>query len=832
MPENQVTIKIIGDASNLKSELNSVKAHGAGMFAGLGANLKTAMMIGAGAIGVAVGAGKLFYESWQKVDEGLDNVISKTGVTGAAARDMEKHFKNVAGKTAADMGLIGKVMGQVGAQLNLSGKPLETVTKGLVDMGNWSKIDATVLSTEFSKAVTDWSIRAKDMPLALDKFTVASQKTGANIGNLMSMMYKFGSPIRQLGFSFDETLALLANFEKAGVNTELVMGSMRIALGRMAREGEPVQETFRRIVGEIKNTGDVSKANRLAIELFGARAGPDMAAAIREGRFEVGKLVKQIGDAQGATAKTTKATEDFAEQYQKLKNRIMIALEPLGRFIMEGLNKLIDVALPVVNWLSKMSRSFNDNANTISTILAPAFNKIKDAIERNRPWIGHIINDFKRFLTEVKPAIEIFGAALAAVFIAISYVLRGIGPLIYTLVNIFRFMANTFSLIVGILSGDTQRIKTSFFNLGESAKGIVAGMFNIILAIFGTNLQSLKLKTQEALESVRAKIKEKMDAARIHFSQAMTEMGNRGNAERARIGTIFHFLGEDIRGKIDIIRNRAPGWGRDLLARFGGGIRSMFGVVWQAIIDLGEKIRQAIVGVIERARSWGRSVAAAIKDGILSFLGIGRRGGGGGGQGDNEMAGIEGSILSSALSWVWNNLGLLAGDSQSVAKWGLSPTTASMAAAVLRMFPGARITSGYRSRDTIPGPRVSLHTKGKAVDIAGSWSTMQSIYNYIKATGDPRVKELIFNRRIWSPRTGEHAYRGSNPHTDHVHLGTGDNEMAAIASAVKSVVINHVTNIIVQPGAVVISAKDLNEMKSVSEFFERLPQAFNAEVLT
>lgn len=45
-----------------------------------------------------------------------------------------------------------------------------------------------------------------------------------------------------------------------------------------------------------------------------------------------------------------------------------------------------------------------------------------------------------------------------------------------------------------------------------------------------------------------------------------------------------------------------------------------------------------------------------------------------------------------------------------------------------------------------------------------------SIANTLVVYRDPRIKYIIWNRRIWSPDLGWRAYDGPNPHTTHVHL--------------------------------------------------------------
>lgn len=40
----------------------------------------------------------------------------------------------------------------------------------------------------------------------------------------------------------------------------------------------------------------------------------------------------------------------------------------------------------------------------------------------------------------------------------------------------------------------------------------------------------------------------------------------------------------------------------------------------------------------------------------------------------------------------------------------------------------------------------------------------------LTASGDNRIKYIIWNRRIWEPGSGWQPYHGANPHTQHLHL--------------------------------------------------------------
>ncbi len=56
-------------------------------------------------------------------------------------------------------------------------------------------------------------------------------------------------------------------------------------------------------------------------------------------------------------------------------------------------------------------------------------------------------------------------------------------------------------------------------------------------------------------------------------------------------------------------------------------------------------------------------------------------------------------------------------------------------------------------------------THDPAGGLDGHW-----LARVLVASGDSRIKYIIWDRRIWTPGVGLKAYTGSNPHTKHLHL--------------------------------------------------------------
>jgi hypothetical protein len=83
---------------------------------------------------------------------------------------------------------------------------------------------------------------------------------------------------------------------------------------------------------------------------------------------------------------------------------------------------------------------------------------------------------------------------------------------------------------------------------------------------------------------------------------------------------------------------------------------------------------------------------------------------------------------------------------------------------------------GIWSKRNIAGTNTpSQHSMGNAIDWHGKKGTgdpvMQKLANWLVKNADIiQAQNIIYNRKIWNPSQGWHAYSGVSPHTDHVHV--------------------------------------------------------------
>ena len=290
-----------------------------------------AMLAGIAVVGAgAAAATKALYSIGETFDDVADTIRTGTGATGRELDALTKSAKNVGKSVPADFKDVGVAIADVNKRLGLTGKPLEDVSAQFLELSRITGTDVASNIENVSRVFGDWGVAAEDQGAKLDYLFKVSQSTGAGIDDLSQKVVKYGAPMRQFGFSFEESAALMGKFAQEGVNTETVMGGLRAGLGKLSKAGKDPAKAFKDITEQIKSAGTVGEANAIAIETFGQRAGPDLAAAVREGRLDLDELTKSLGESNETIMQAGTDTMDFSEQWQLFKNEAMVGLEPLA----------------------------------------------------------------------------------------------------------------------------------------------------------------------------------------------------------------------------------------------------------------------------------------------------------------------------------------------------------------------------------------------------------------------------------------------------------------------------------------------------------------------
>ena len=355
------------------------------MFGGKFSGKLGTLMKGAGAAVLGYLAFDTLVDSFAEVESGFNKVIIATGATGDAAKELQDVYTNVAGSVTGSFDDIGAAVGELNTRFGLQGDALEEASEAAMKYAKVNGVDAVTAIQDVSRMMNNAGISADQYSHVLDVMTVAAQQSGIDVGKLANSVTENAASFRQLGFSTEESIAMLAQFEKAGVNSSQVLAGMKKGVAEWAKEGKSAQQGFADFVAGIQD-GSITSAD--AIDLFGSRAGVAMYDAAKQGQLSWDDMFAAISEgSDGALDQvyndTLTAQEKFDILGKKVQTGFYEIIEPLVDAILPYMDEIIEGIGIGIDWL------VND--------VAPKVKFVGDVIVNVIDFIKQLVDWFEPF---------------------------------------------------------------------------------------------------------------------------------------------------------------------------------------------------------------------------------------------------------------------------------------------------------------------------------------------------------------------------------------------------------------------------------------------------
>ncbi|EHZ9207510.1 phage tail tape measure protein [Enterococcus faecalis] len=435
-----------------------------------------------------VAAGAASIKAFNEVDGGLDIVVAKTGATGDELDSLEQSFRNLASEAPDTFEDVGIAIGEVNTRLGFTGDKLEQAAGDFLTFAYVNGVDLNDSIALVTRAMGDAGIEADKYNQVLDYLTVAGQKSGISVDKLAENLAKYGAPMRALGIDTKNAIALFAGWEKAGVNTEIAFSGMKKAISNWGKEGKDAGVEFKNVMQQIKDAPDIASATSLAIEAFGAKAGPDLADAIQGGRFEVDEYIKALENADGAMNETFDNMVDPPDDVVVLMNNLKLMLNDLGQAI---LTAAVPVIKNLIDHLKNLQEWFNN--------LSPEAKQLIVVIGGIAAAVGPVLVVLGTLASSISSLIPVIAFIASPIGLVIAAIAAWVAVIViaYNKVGWFRDFINTsFKVIKDIVVGvfkvlaDTTKSTFDFITgfIGGAMDGavkIISDYVNAITRVFG-----------------------------------------------------------------------------------------------------------------------------------------------------------------------------------------------------------------------------------------------------------------------------------------------------------------------------------------------------------
>ncbi|PEB21784.1 phage tail protein [Bacillus toyonensis] len=370
---------------------------------------------GAAAVGVAAGVGALvvnagqFEEANKKVQAGLGLTREESLKVSAVAKEVWREGYGEDLASVSDS--LVKVKRNI-KDIN-DDETLKQVTRDSEILAETMESDVNEVTRGAAQLMGRFGLSGQQ---AFDLLAQGSAK-GLNYSNeLFDNLSEYGPLFHEMGFSADEMFTILINGSKNGaynldyVNDVMKEFGIRVkdgskstteAMGQMSKETQKVwqamlegkatsKDVFNAVLNELRTTDDQIKVNQLGVALFGVK-WEDLEATTM---LSLNNMETGLGNYSGAMNKMVDGYDTSAKQWKSVTRELQIALEPLGKVILDiakqAIPELKESIKGVADWFNGLDDSTKKVYGT-SLLLAPAVLGIVSALGMLSFAVGAII---------------------------------------------------------------------------------------------------------------------------------------------------------------------------------------------------------------------------------------------------------------------------------------------------------------------------------------------------------------------------------------------------------------------------------------------------------
>lgn len=596
-----------------------------------------------------VGIGAASIKAFNEVDAGLDTIAAKTGASGDDLEQMGKAMENIATSIPTDFQTAGAAIGEVNTRFGLTGQELEDLSEDFLKFAQLNKTDVSNSIDQVQKMMAAYGVDAQDASKVLDLLNATGQKTGISMDNLAASMVTNGSTMRELGFGVAESAEFLGKLETSGIDASTVMTGLKRAMANAAQDGVGLEDAMRGLQEEMMSAESNTAAMEKAIDLFGTRAGPQFAEAIRSGVINMEDLLNSSIDLEtniGNLDSTFENTQDAYDKFKTTMNQVTLAGRELGAAILTTVTPMLDKLSETIKNVTEWFRSLSDEqremivkvalvAAAIGPVLVLAGTAIS-VIGRVVSGVGSLIQVLAGLASPIGIVVVAIGALVAAFTYLytsneefrnkVNEVFEAVREKITAVIEQLKIIFESFKELCAAIWaewGDSimNTVQTIFGAIADVISGVltvVQGIIQTVLAVIQGDWQGawegIKMILSGAWEAMRGIVTAVLTSIRATITTILTVIQavftTVWSAIQAAVSSIINAIKAVISSVMNAIKSN--------ISTVLNSIKSTFSSVWNAIKSTVSTVINAIKSTISTGMNAMESSVSSVLNGIKS----------------------------------------------------------------------------------------------------------------------------------------------------------------------------------------------------------------------
>ena len=548
----------------------------------------------------------LSVKAFTEVDDAMDELVKMTGKTGDELQGLEDIAKDLATTLPVSLEDSAKAVGEVNTRFDLSGEKAQELSAQYLKFSKITGSDVVSAIDSTQHALAAWGLSAENAGDLMDVLAKVSQDTGASVDDLAAGIADNKTLFDQMGMSIYTAAGFLGELDKNGVDSSSAMAGLKKALQNATKEGKPLDQALKDLSETLAKGETDTEAYQEAMELFGSKAGPQLADAIRDGRISLEDFARVAADSMGSVDNTFEATLDPADKFTTTMNELKILGADVGGTLLESLAPAIETVAgwikDVAEWWANLSPEMQNTILIVGGIVA--------ALGPLISLIGTLATVVGALNIALGPVLIII-AAVAAVIAAVILVVQHWG-------EITEWLGETWEKVSGWIKGAAEDVAEHVTKNVTAVTDWVSGAWEDVKEWTSEAWENVKTSVKDAAEAVSSWVSEKWDNIKSTVTDTWENLKSGTKEAWENIKSKVEENGGGIQGILTTVEEEIKnGWAAAfewINEKTGGKL----GDVWQTVTDKLAEIKQKFVDKWEEIKSTVSDAIEKIK-GFFKF---------------------------------------------------------------------------------------------------------------------------------------------------------------------------------------------------------------------